>query len=249
MNQKRIGYTLLGIIGVAAIIAFGLTSPIRQNEDYHNFSDSNIFLSIPNFRNVISNTLFLIVGLFGVIKLKKMKRNNLQFLIFFIGIILVGIGSSYYHFNPNNNTLVWDRLPMTIAFTALTSIVVSEFIDYRKGKLLLFPFLILGIISILYWIKFDDLRLYVLVQFYPILAIPVILIFFKSNENKAKAFWFLLIAYVVAKFFEIYDYEIHDKLEVISGHSLKHIVASIGVLLLIKTYSGRNKSIEKQLYT
>lgn len=226
-----------------------MSSPIEQNEDYHNFSDTLTIGRIPNFWNVISNFTFLIVGLFGILRLKKMDRVNSQFLAFFIGVSFVAIGSGYYHFNPNSSTLVWDRLPMTIAFTALMSIVISEFIDYKKGKLLLLPLLLLGIISIVYWVKLGDLRLYVLVQFYPILAIPVILILFKSAENSPKGFWLLLISYIIAKLFEIYDFEIHKTLKHLSGHSLKHISASVGVYLLINSYIRQNKFIEKQLPT
>ncbi len=121
MKKKKIGYILLVIIGIIAIIGFVLSSPIEQNEDYHNFSDTLTIGGIPNFWNVISNFPFLIVGLFGILRLKKMDRVNIQFLTFFIGISLVSIGSGYYHYNPNSDTLVWDRLPMTIAFTALIS--------------------------------------------------------------------------------------------------------------------------------
>ena len=224
----------------------GLSSSIEQKEEYHSFSDSLAIAGIPNFWNVISNIPFLIVGLFGIIRLKKMGRVNFQFLTFFIGVSLVAVGSGYYHYNPNNDTLVWDRLPMTIAFTSLMSIVISEFIDYKKGKRLLLPFLLFGIISILYWVELGDLRLYVLVQFYPIIAIPIILIFFKSEENSPKGFWYLIVAYVLAKLFEEYDFEIHNKLKLLSGHSLKHITASIGIYLLINSYIKQNKIIEKQ---
>lgn len=238
---------LLVIIGITAIIGFVLSSPIEQNEDYHNFSDALTIGGIPNFWNVISNFPFLMVGLFGIFRLKKMDRANLQFLTFFIGICLVAIGSGYYHLNPNNSTLVWDRLPMTIVFTALMSIVISEFIDFKKGKMLLIPFLIIGIISVIYWVKLDDLRLYALVQFYPILAIPIILFLFKSEENSPKGFWLLLITYIMAKLFETYDYEIHNTLKLISGHPLKHLSASVGVYLLIYSYIRQNKIIKKQL--
>ena len=157
----------------------------------------------------------------------------------------MAIGSGYYHLNPNSSTLVWDRLPMTIAFTALMSIVISEFIDNKKGKLLLLPFLLLGIISIIYWVNLGDLRLYAFVQFYPILAVPVILILFKSEENSPNGFWLLLIAYIIAKLFEMYDFEIHKTLKLLSGHSLKHISASVGIYLLIISYIRQNKLIEK----
>lgn len=249
MKKKRLGYILLGIIGIIAIIGFALSSPIEQNEDYHNFSDTLTIGGIPNFWNVISNFPFLIVGLFGIIRLKKMDRVNFQFSTFFIGISFVAIGSGYYHLNPNSSTLVWDRLPMTIVFTALMSIVISEFIDFKKGKLLLIPLLLIGIISIIYWVKLDDLRLYALVQYYPILAIPIILVLFKSEENSPKGFWLLLITYIIAKLFETFDFEIHKTLKLLSGHSLKHISASVGIYLLIYSYIRQNKTIEKQLPT
>ena len=249
MKKKKIGYILLAIIGIIAIIGFGLSSPIVQNEDYHNFSDTLTIGGIPNFWNVISNLPFLVVGLFGILRLKKMDRVNIQFLTLFIGVSLVSIGSGYYHYTPNSDTLVWDRLPMTIVFTALISIVISEFIDFKKGKLLLLPLLILGITSIVYWVKLGDLRLYALVQFYPILAIPVILIFFKSEENSPKGFWLLLISYVIAKLFETYDFEIHNSVKLLSGHTLKHITASTGIYLLINSYVRQNKIVEKKLPT
>lgn len=232
-----------------AIIGFVLSFPIEQNEDYHNFSDTLTIGGIPNFWNVISNFPFLIVGLFGILRLKRMDRVNLQFLTFFIGIFFVAIGSGYYHFNPNSSTLVWDRLPMTVAFTALMSIVISEFVDNKKGKLLLLPLLLLGLISIIYWVKLGDLRLYLLVQFFPMLAIPVILILFKSEETSPKGFWLLLITYIIAKLFETYDFEIHKTLDFLSGHSLKHISASVGIYLLINSYIKQNNLTEKQLPT
>lgn len=242
MEKERLGYILLAVIGVIAFIGFAWSSPIEQSTDYHNFSDTLTVGIIPNFWNVISNLPFLLVGIFGLFRLKKMDRLNLQFLTFFSGISFVAIGSGYYHLHPDSSTLVWDRLPMTIAFTALMSIVISEFINRDKGKMLLIPLLLLGIVSIVYWLKFDDLRVYALVQFYPVLAIPVILILFRSEENSPNGFWFLLMTYVIAKLLETYDFEIHTTLKYISGHSLKHISASIGIYLLIHSYIRQNKN-------
>lgn len=219
--------------------------PIEQDNNYHNFSDDLIFSGIPNFWNVISNLPFLIIGIFGLSQLKRIEKANLQFYLFFIGVSLIAFGSGYYHYNPNNNTLIWDRLPMTVTFTALISIVISEFIDYNKGKKLLLPFVLLGIFSIFYWVKFNDLRLYVLIQFYPIIAIPVILLSFKKKSKSTIGFWYLLIAYLIAKIFETYDSEIHSKLKILSGHTLKHIMAFVGLYLFIKPYTQKNKATGK----
>ena len=216
-------------------------SPIKQDETYHNFSDKNTFLSIPNFWNVVSNLPFLIVGLIGLFKLNSFPAAKIQYLIFFSGISLVAIGSGYYHWNPNNSTLIWDRLPMTLAFMALFSIIISEFINDKTGRLLLIPLLTIGVLSVLYWVIFKDLRFYALVQYYPMVAIPVILILFKSKYTMTGGYWLLLLAYLIAKFFEYFDYQTQHLSGMIIGHTLKHIAASFGVCILLHTYLKRRQ--------
>ena len=180
---------------------------------------------------MISNLPFVIIGSLGLKNvLSSLKGNSLKlsFIWFFIGIILTGFGSAYYHFNPNDTTLIWDRLPMTISFMSFLSIIISEFIDVHFGKKALFPFLIIGVLSIGYWVVFQDLRMYVLVQFLPISLIPIILFLSKNNLKLKKYFWLILIAYIVAKFLESYDLFIYSTTyNLISGHTLKHFAAAI----------------------
>ena len=247
MKREKIGFQILTIIGILALLGMFILSPIEQEQAYHNFSDEDTILNVPNFWNVISNLPLLIVGLLGIFNLRLIANENIQYLVFFLGIALVSIGSSYYHVNPNDSTLVWDRIPMTIAFMALSSIVISEFIDFKNGRLILFPVLLLGLLSVLYWVKFNDLRFFALVQYFPMLAIPVILIFFKSDYDLTIGYWFLLLAYIIAKLFEHFDYQVHSYLELISGHTLKHIAAAIGVFALLNTYIRRRKTIPTRI--
>ena len=53
---------------------------------------------------------------------------------------------------------VWDRLPMTFAFSPLFALVTAERVGDRLGKLLLFPLLINGGWSIVFWVLTGDLR-------------------------------------------------------------------------------------------
>ena len=239
MKKHKIGYYSIIILALLAILGMFFLSPIIQNEDYHNFSDTHTILNIPNFWNVVSNIPFLIVGILGLLKLNSITTHKIQYFIFFLGVSLVSIGSSYYHLKPTSNTLVWDRLPMTIAFMALFSIIISEFIHREIGQKVLIPALIIGGVSVLYWVVFKDLRFYALAQFYPLLAIPIILIFYKSKYNLTAGYWLLLLAYVIAKILEQFDAEIHHFLTIISGHSLKHIAAAIGIFILLNTYLKR----------
>ncbi|EKD71498.1 MAG: hypothetical protein ACD_46C00179G0001 [uncultured bacterium] len=132
--------------------------PIHQWANYHQFSDTREIFGIPNFMDVISNILFCLVGMLGFLSLKqKWKEKKLiraEFLVFFtifIGIFLTGIGSAYYHWNPSNANLVWDRIPMTIVFMSLLSLTIMEKVDFNIGFWLLVPLLIFGISTVWYW--------------------------------------------------------------------------------------------------
>ena len=249
LNKEKTGKIIILVLTILAIGAVLLQSPIAQDQSYHLFNDTRTIFGILNFWNVISNLPFLFAGISGLWWIKSEHSNYLSelrgaYFTLFAGVTLVAIGSGYYHIMPSNSTLVWDRLPMTIAFMALLSVIVGEFISVRIGKLLLLPLLFCGALSVGYWHMSEingggDLRWYVLVQFVPVLIIPVILIFFNSAFTHSRGYWMLLSTYVVAKLLEHFDSEIHDALIVLSGHSLKHIVAAFGVLLLIWMYKKR----------
>ena len=117
--QFRTKIILLGLITLISIITTFLLKPTPQDLAYHNFADSVIWMGVNNFLNVFSNLPFVIVGAVGISYLRRsgVKRNiRIIYFILFLGIILTGLGSGYYHFNPNNNSLVFDRIPMTIVF-------------------------------------------------------------------------------------------------------------------------------------
>ena len=250
LRTEHTGYALLVLCAVLAagfIIAQG---PIPQDADYHLFVDTREMWAIPNFWNVVTNIPFALVGLLGIYRLRKpgkpgfIDETATAYTLLFFGTFLVAFGSSYYHLEPNNQTLVWDRLPMTIAFMALFSIVISEFISIRSGKALLLPLILAGMLSVLYWHVSEmkgsgDLRFYVMVQFYPMLAIPIILVCFRSRCTHVQAYWWLLALYITAKVFEHLDSEVYDMLGFISGHSLKHLFAALGIYVLLLYYQRR----------
>lgn len=241
---KQKPMVLLYMLALVVLIALGFSDPIAQDVRYHNFADKRNIYAISNFWNVMSNIPFLLVGMYALVKLKKMfydTQMHAAFILFFVGISLVAFGSGYYHLNPNNETLIWDRLPMTIAFMVLFAIIISEFISLREGKKLLYPLLGLGMFSVVYWVMKDDLRLYAFVQFYPMLVMPVILLSFKARFTLHSGYWYLLLCYALAKILEHYDHVIYEALGFISGHSLKHMVAAFGLYVLVRVYLKREE--------
>ena len=145
--------------------------PLLQDQAYHQFADQRELFGIPNFWNVVSNLPFIAVGLAGLLRC----RRDATTLVLFTGLFLTGFGSAYYHLNPSDNTLFWDRLPMTICFAAILAAVVEERVDARAAAMLLPPMLAIGIFSLLLWRWTDDLRLYAWAQFFPFLALVLIL--------------------------------------------------------------------------
>jgi hypothetical protein len=227
-----------------------MLEPIAQDPSYHRFADQAAWLGIPNFWNVVTNVPFLLVGLYGLGILSRAEGGIVQtamkpaYRVLFAGTALVCFGSSWYHLAPSNATLVWDRLPMTIAFMAFFSIVVAEFVSLEWGRRLLLPLLALGLVSIGYWHYSElnaagDLRLYVLVQFLPMLLIPYILLAYNSEYTQAGVIWLVLAAYMAAKVAEYWDVGIYAMLGLVSGHSIKHVLAAAGIFLFARSLARR----------
>jgi len=226
--------SLISIIVISLVVMMNL-QPISQNLSYHDFADDRQFSGIPNFFNVISNIPFVLFGIMGVLYCRnfRQKETDWSWMTLFIGVTLVSFGSGYYHLNPGNDTLVWDRLPMTIGFMGLFIAILSEYVNPKIEKLFLIPAILLGFLSVLVWQLTDDLRFYFWVQFFPILSIPIVLALYKMRYTHVRYLLYALIFYLFAKLFELFDSVIYSLSgEQFSGHSLKHILASLSVLSL-----------------
>jgi hypothetical protein len=209
---------------------------IPQDPGYHHFADRRTFLSIPNFWNVISNIPFVVIGSLGLWMCSKNKTTGWNYVFFFFGIMLTGFGSSYYHWKPDNHTLIWDRLPMTISFMSFFSIIICEYITRRSENLILLQLILIGMLSVLYWqhteeLGHGDLRLYVLVQFLPMILIPPIMLIFRPRPPGTTYLWLLLLSYAIAKLAESADEELF--IYFLSGHTFKHFFAALAPLMLL----------------
>ena len=234
---------LLLFVAVLITLIFS-HAPIYQDEAYHLFADRRAFLGIPNFCDVVSNFGFLWGGLLGLTLLKKHpfpKEFRLPIGIFFAGVAWVAFGSAYYHWAPDAKRLVWDRLPMSVAFSALLAAVIADRISARAGYLLTLPFVLLGVASVLQWHLGNeagrgDLRFYFLVQFGTLLIVPGILLLypFPKGQNCNASTLSAFGLYVLAKVFEYFDRAIFNFGGILSGHTLKHLSAALGCYFLYR---------------
>lgn len=234
---------LLFTVVFAALVTVAFVDPTPQDLGYFRFADGRRIFGIPNFFNVVSNVPFLLVGIAGLRVLSRFPQivspaPTLAWILFFVGVALTAFGSSYFHWRPDNASLIWDRLPMTVAFMSLVAIVVAEYFSPRAGKRLLIPCLFAGIASVLYWAFTEaagrgDLRLYAIVQFLPMLLIPMIIILYRSRSDLSVYMGWTIVFYVIAKLFEILDINLFAVGNLVSGHTVKHLVASLAPLSLL----------------
>ncbi len=242
-------------LGLATIIAVALLPPIPQDPAYHDFADRRRFLGIPNAFNVLSNVPFVLVGALGWTFLLRQGRQRADgplteswersaFGILFAGIGLTGFGSAYYHLAPGNVTLFWDRLPLTIVFMSLFAVVIAERIGLAAGRRLLPLLLLVGAGSVLYWLLGElsgagDLRPYGLVQFFPLVAIPLLLLLFPPRYTRGADLVGALAWYALAKLFELLDARIFATGGIVSGHTLKHLASAVAMYWILRMVERR----------
>lgn len=233
------GITTLSLAGVFAV------PPIAQPLSFHQFADTRELWGIPNAANVLSNLPFLLIGCYGlriVASAKVTRAVRMIYGMLFVGVLLTGLGSAYYHWRPNNDTLVWDRIPMTIVFMSFLSATITELVKPAFGYRLLLPLVAVGIGSVCWWhytetLGRGDLRLYMWVQFYPMIAIPLLLWLYYEPKVKLILPCLVWIVgwYIIAKLFERFDFQVYHFIG-FSGHSIKHLAAAISTWYFVRLF-------------
>ena len=233
-------YATFASISIAAVIAMMFVGPIAQDPNYHLFADTRQIFGISHFWNVASNLPFLLVAALGLFRYPKLgyPESVPGYVVMCIGVLFVGLGSAFYHYAPTNETLLWDRLPMTVAFMALLSLLLDERVLQTQQPILLWILVTIGASTALYWswtesLGRGDLRPYALVQFLPVILIPLVLVMSPQRYLNNQLLFGAFGLYFVAKAFEHFDSQIFSITGLMSGHAIKHVAAAGAVLCLI----------------
>lgn len=257
--QKKSCITILCAVTVAMIIITCLLPRFGQSAEYHMFSDTRGLYGVPNFFDVASNGGLLAVGIVGLVLLIfrpkvfvfEYSRERWPYGMFFAGVLLTGIGSSWYHLVPSNHTLLWDRFPMAIIFAAFLSITIMERISVTAGVISVFPCALIGISTVIYWYATEvngcgDLRPYAFMQFYPMVGIPLAMALMPRRYTGSGYLLLLIGIYGCAKLLEVYDTQVYLHLRAVSGHTLKHAAAAIALIPLFAMLRFREYTKRKE---
>lgn len=255
---------LLVVVAAAAGVLLWRHGPIPQAEAYHHFADDRTLLRIPNAHNVLSNVPFLLFGWAGLAFLRRgpthdpdgpfrpgahtafeSLRERPAYVLFFTGVLLTAFGSGFYHLRPSTSRLFWDRLPMAIAFTALFAAMIAERISVYWSRMLLLPLVFAGVASVVAWRLSEergagDLRIYLFVQLFPMLALPLMMLLFPPRYSRSGELFVVVLVYAAAKALEHYDLQVWQLTsKTVSGHALKHVVGAASTWFVLDMLKKR----------
>lgn len=242
------------VLVIAAMLAHGI---IVQPAGYHDFADHSALAGLPHAADVLSNLGFALVGLWGWGRLSsqwnhpQLQAGAAGYRLFLIGLTLTAAGSAYYHLAPDDLRLLWDRLPIALACAGLLAAVRAEtvgrslFCATARDEAAV---LALGAVLSVAWWHFTngegagDLRPYLLLQLLPIVLIPLWQWLYGSDRRDRLYFGAALAVYVLAKVAELNDHAFLATNGLLTGHTLKHLLATLAAWLIVVRLVQRTRA-------
>jgi len=201
--------------------------------------------------NIITSLPFILIGMVGLARLNlgRTKQLPATALVFLISLIFVGAGSTFYHWSPSPERLLWDRLPIAICLAAFACMLANLNGGSKIGTIFLCPAMILSVGSVLYWYAtwkwgHEDLRAYAAIQVGVILY--AVWIAFGSSLQPHALFSLRLglAVYAVGRVAEVFQQQLYQIVGVDLGHPLKHLLVALATYFMVRSYEF---SIRKEL--
>jgi hypothetical protein len=232
------------VITVGMILILALHGRIAQPVHYNEFADQSVAFGIHHAADVFSNAGFGLVAIWGWLTLRRRRASDQLragwpgYGLFLIGLFLTAFGSGYYHLAPENARLIWDRLPIALACAGL---LVGVRGDTQPGLKTEIEAIVLGcfaVASVAWWAYTDrsgagDLRPYLLLQGLPLVLIPLWQAIHRAPCADRITFAAAMALYVLAKIAEVFDHQIANALGFVSGHTLKHLIATTATAAVV----------------
>lgn len=227
-TRPNVALYLAAILTAAMLLA----GPILQPDGYHAFADSRALSGLANAADVLSNLGFLLIGLYGLLHVRPSRPAHLMF---FVAILMTAFGSSWCHLAPDDTRLIWDRLPIALACVSLLAASLHEAFPARFAPLpTLAALCALGVASVFWWSATGNLGPYLLLQLAPLVLIPVLQWQTGAALAQRRALGIAIGLYVLAKLCELADGAILGAIHAVSGHTLKHVFATLAALVLAR---------------
>ena len=256
-NARQLLTARISVLALCALLAPWLAAwllpSFAQPQSFHAYADQRVWLGLPRAADVLSNLPFLVVGALGLhFVLRGWRTRNHDafsdqrgawpYALLFVGVVLTAFGSAWYHAQPNDATLVWDRLPMALGFAGLVAGTLTDRAPQQISQWLL-TFATVGAGTVLYWHVSGNLAPYLVMQVGFIAAALIATAWITSRYTHANRVYVAAGLYAIAVIFERLDHQVYALLGGwISGHTLKHLFACAAILVILSMLRVRRLS-------
>lgn len=228
--------TGLLVAGLMAIVVAVFGPPIPQFAHYHALADQRVLMGVPCALDVISNLAFAVMGVLGLWRVQGSPAGAQRPLavLFFAGLLVTAVCSTWYHLQPNDSGLAVDRMGMVLAFAGLTGLAVADRVSSRAGVATARVVLVAGLTAVGVWVATANLLPWSVLQ-----GGGMLLVLSMALRRPVPDGWGLpLVAviawYCVAKVLELNDHAVFAASNGwVSGHTLKHLAAALSAWPLI----------------
>ncbi len=248
----------VGVLALCALLAPWLAAwllpSFAQPQSFHDYADQRVWLGVPHAADVLSNLPFFVVGALGLrFALLGWRAQNPNafsdqraawpYALLFLGIFLTAFGSAWYHAQPNDATLLWDRLPMALGFAGLIAGTLTDRAPQRLAQSLL-AFAAVGAGTVLHWHVSGNLVPYLVMQVGFIAAALIATAWIMPRYTHANRIYAAAGLYAVAVILERLDHQVYALLGGwVSGHTLKHLFACATILMVLSMLRARRLSV------
>jgi hypothetical protein len=244
---------LLFTFALLALVAlFGPALPAAEVAIASVFADGRSWHGLPNAMDVLSNLPFLLIGFWGLYRLNRIDRAHQEALaqfplappandppdntldcawLFFAGLVATAAGSAFFHLVPDGARLAADRAGMAVAFAGLIGIAVCERVSQRAGWPAAWFVLMAGLLSAEVFQESGNVLPWAIVQFGGMALVLTLALATPMRGAVGLKLGWVICFYALAKVFELADHAIYEATQqVVSGHTLKHLTASLAGL-------------------
>ena len=228
---RRCALVILAALTLAMMVGLLAWGPVPLDPAAHQYADQRRWFGLPNALNVLANLPLLLAGLWGWHATRSSSwpaTLRAPWQVFHLCVAGGSLVAAAYHAAPNATGYVLSQMVMSAAFVMLTVGMLAERVNSRFGSraglaaaaaLLAATAAAIGFGAV----ESIDLRPFLLLQLLPVLLIPAGALSLPGQYTRSADWMIILVAYALAKAFDLADAAIFMFTGWISGHALMHL--------------------------
>lgn len=239
------------LFALALLIALAVwLAPIALPAGYHDFADQRTLAGLPHALDVLSNAAFAVLGVWGLWCLRRGGAAGLPRVqralagLLFVGLIGTTVCSALYHLAPDNAALAIDRLGMVLPFAGLLGLAAAERVSARAGIVLLVLVLVAAPYAALLDARTGNMTPWSVLQGGGLVLMLALATQRPLPHGLRFSLLAVVLAYALAKALELADAPVFAFTGgVLSGHSLKHVVAALAVWPVVAALQRAGRAV------